>query len=273
MAAKSVGAISTAVNATITDHIHNLWDRLADFDATRVEEAQFFLMRELKRLAGADDAVWIGFVRMAHGEAAAGDHQFGWRGRAIVHLEWTDLKRQVVADALKAQEVDGGVPSATELLRGAGSFRTLTLREVHDMETFTRTGHYRACFVPFNITDRMWCIFPVNADCEAVYILDRCGGPPFRERDKRAVSAALRGIKWFHRRTMLFHGVMLGDGRLTPRERRLLARLLSDSTEKEIAADLGLAASTIRGYIKQLYRKFGVRGRMGLVALWLGRTK
>jgi DNA-binding CsgD family transcriptional regulator len=271
--AKPLGAISTTLDATIVAHIHDLWDRLADFDATRGEEALFFLMRELKRLAGADDAVWIGFVRMAHGEAAGGDHQFGWRGKAIVHLEWTDLKRQVVADAIKAQEVDGGVPSATELLRRAGSFRTLTLREVHDMESFTRTEHYRACFAPFGITDRMWCIFPVNADCEAVYILDRFGGPWFTERDKQTVSAALRGIKWFHRRTMLFHGVMLGDGRLTPRERSLLARLLSDSTEKEIAADLGLAESTTRDYIKNLYRKFGVRGRMGLAALWLGRPE
>lgn len=257
----------------MADHIHDLWDRLTDFGATRVEEALLFLMREVKRLAGADDAVWIGFVRMAHGEAAASDHQFGWRGRVIVHLEWTDLKRQVVAAALKAQEVDGGVPSATELLQRTGSFRTLTLREVHDMETFTRTEHYRTCFAPFEITDRMWCIFPVNADCEAVYIFDRCGGPPFTERDKRVVSDALRGIKWFHRRTMLFHGVMLGDGRLTPRERSLLARLLSDSTEKEIAADLGLAQSTTRGYAKELYRKFGVRGRLGLVALWLGKPE
>lgn len=90
-----------------------IWDRLENFDASRTDQALSFLMRELKRIAQADDAVWIGVVRMAHGKEAGRDHQLGWRGRVVVHLEWTDLKRRVVAGAMKAQEIDGGcrVPS------------------------------------------------------------------------------------------------------------------------------------------------------------------
>jgi DNA-binding CsgD family transcriptional regulator len=251
----------------------DIWDRLEGFDASRTDEALSFLMGELKRIVRAHDAVWIGVVRMAHGSAAARDHQLGWRGRVVVHLEWTDLKRQVVAAAMKAQEVDGGVPSSIEMARRAGKFRTLTLRELHDMKSFRRTEHYRTCFVPFGITDRMWCVFPVNEDCEVAYILDRCGGPRFSARDKETVSALLRPIRWFHRRTMLFHGAMLGKSRLSPREIRLLARLLSDRTEKEIATDLGLTPATTRTYIRALYGKFGVRGRAGLAALWLGHER
>ena len=263
--------IPAALDPVAVQRIHALWDRLADFDAPRTEEAVLFLMRELKQLAGADDAVWIGVVRMAHGEEAARDHQLGWRGRAVMHLEWTDLKREVVAAAMKAQEKDGGVPSSIEMAKLAGNFRTLTLRELHDMETFTRTEHYRSCFIPFGITDRLWCVFPVNADCEVAYILDRTGERPhFTERDKQAVAATLRALKWFHRRTLLAHGVMLGDQRLTPRERSLCVKLLGSQSEKEIAAALGLTLPTTRGYIKALYRKFGVQGRTGLMALWLG---
>lgn len=248
-----------------------LWDALTGFDAPHGEEALRYLLAELKTLAGADDAVWIGVVRMAHGEAARRDHQLGWRGRAVVHLEWSALKRQVVAAAMKAQEKDGGVPSSIEMAKRAGTFRTLTLRELHDMETFTQTEHYKTCFVPFGITDRLWCVFPVNEDCEVAYILDRCGERPgFGEREKQIVSAALRPLKWFHRATMLAHGVMLGDRRLTPRERGLCLRLLGCKPEKEIAASLGLSLPTTRGYIKDLYRKFGVQGRTGLMALWLG---
>lgn len=251
--------------------LHRIWDRLADHGATRTEEAQLFLMRELKKLVDADDAVWVGVVRLAHGEKAKRDHQLGWRGRAVVHLEWTDLKREVVAAAMKAQDREGGVDSSVEMAKRAGKFRTLTLRELHDMETFVRSEHYRTCFVPFNITDRMWCVFPVNEDCEVAYILDRYGDRPgFAERDKHALSAALRPLKWFHRATMLAHGVMLGDKRLTPRERSLCARLLGSESEKEIAESLGLKISTTRGYIQALYEKLGVQGRAGLMALWLG---
>jgi DNA-binding CsgD family transcriptional regulator len=248
-----------------------VWDRLAEFTPAQSDEALHFLLGELKALVGADDAVWIGVVRLAHGAEAARDHQLGWRGRVVVHLEWTDLKRQVVAAAMKAQETDGGVPSSIEMARQAGVFRTLTLRELHDMQSFVHTEHYKACFVPFGITDRLWCVFPVNEDCEVAFILDRCGRRPhFGEAEKQIVAATLRPLKWFHRATMLSHGVMLGNGRLTPRERSLCRCLLGSKTEKEIAAFLGLSPSTARSYIQKLYHKVGVKGRTGFMALWLG---
>ncbi|MGC4013534.1 MAG: helix-turn-helix transcriptional regulator [Luteolibacter sp.] len=263
--------LSPAAEVGTDERLHQLWDQLADFEAARTEEAQLFLMRELKALAGADDAVWVDVVRMAHGEAALDDHQLGWRGRAVVHLEWTDLKHKVVAGARKAQEIDGGVPSSIEMAKRAGNFRALTLRELHDMDSFTRTEHYKSCFIPFDITDRMWCVFPVNEDCEVAYILDRMGDRPhFTEQDKQLVAAALRPIKWFHRQTCLFHGVLLGDKRLSPRERSLCQHLLGSQTEKEIASALGLTLTTVRSYTKALYKKFGVQGRTGLMALWLG---
>jgi DNA-binding CsgD family transcriptional regulator len=251
--------------------VHEVWDKLADFDASRTGEALLFLLQRLKEIGNADDAVWIGVVRMAHGAAARKDHQRGWRGRVVVHLEWTELKRAVVAAAMKAQERDGGVPSSIEMAKSAGAFRTLTLRELHDMDTFVRTEHYKTCFVPFGITDRMWSVFPVNEDCEVAFILDRVGRRPrFNAREKQMVSAVLRPLAWFHRTAMLAHGVNLGDARLSPRERDVCLKLLGAQPEKEIAADLGLTLATTRSYIQNIYRKFGVKGRAGLMALWLG---
>ena len=210
---------------------------------------------------------------MCHGPEAEKDHQKGWRTRLVVHLEWTELKRTVVAEAMKAQEQDGGVPSSIEMAKRAGSFRTLFLTELHDMREFVHTHHYKACFIPFDITDRLWCVFPVNDDCEVAVILDRCGNRPrFGEKERALVSSAMRGLKWFHRRMMLAHGVTLGHHRLSPRERSLLPQLLSDKPEKEIADSLGLTFSTVRGYTKALYGKLGVRGRAGLMALWLGQV-
>lgn len=260
-------------NASREHSVPAVWDKLADFDASRTNEALLFLLQRLKEISAADDAVWVGVVRMVHGPSARRDHQRGWRGRVVVHLEWTEQKRAVVAAAMKAQEHDGGVPSSIEMAKRAGTFRTLTLRELHDMDAFVHTEHYKTCFVPFGITDRLWSIFPVNEDCEVAFILDRMGRRPrFNAREKQLVSAVLRPLAWFHRTTMLAHGVNLGDARLAPRERDVCLKLLGAQPEKEIAADLGLTLATTRSYIQGIYRKFGVKGRAGLMALWLGST-
>jgi PAS domain S-box-containing protein len=56
---------------------------------------------------------------------------------------------------------------------------------------------------------------------------------------------------------------------LAPHEQKVLELLLSDATEKQIAEKLGLAVSTTHSYITGIFRKFGVRGRAGLMSLWL----
>lgn len=55
-------------------------------------------------------------------------------------------------------------------------------------------------------------------------------------------------------------------------ERRLVSLLLTDRVEKEIARDLDLTPATTHTYITALFRKFGVSGRAGLTALWLGNS-
>jgi len=58
---------------------------------------------------------------------------------------------------------------------------------------------------------------------------------------------------------------------LAPHERRVLSLLLTEAAEKQIAQQLGLAVSTTHSYITSIYRKLGVRGRAGLMSLWLRR--
>lgn len=56
---------------------------------------------------------------------------------------------------------------------------------------------------------------------------------------------------------------------LARHERKVLELLLTDANEKQIAERLGLAASTTHSYITGIFRKYGVRGRAGLMSLWL----
>ena len=50
-----------------------------------------------------------------------------------------------------------------------------------------------------------------------------------------------------------------------------LSLLLTDRSEKLIASEIGVAPSTLHGYVRDILRKFGVSGRNGLIAVWLGR--
>ena len=94
---------------------------------------------------------------------------------------------------------------------------------------------------------------------------------PFTPYDRDLLAYALRPLKWFHRRVMLHHGLLIARAPLTPMERRLMSLLLTERVEKEIAYELALTLATTHTYISGLFRKFGVSGRSGLTALWLGK--
>lgn len=53
-------------------------------------------------------------------------------------------------------------------------------------------------------------------------------------------------------------------GRLTHRQRNVMARAAGGRSAKEIAEELGLSASTVRGYIKEIYERLGIASRAEL---------
>jgi DNA-binding CsgD family transcriptional regulator len=81
----------------------------------------------------------------------------------------------------------------------------------------------------------------------------------------------LRGLVWFQRQLMYRHGLSLVEQPLTAMERRVIRHLLSEKSESGIAATLKQSEHTTHSHIKEIYRKFGVKGRAGLTAIWLSR--
>jgi DNA-binding NarL/FixJ family response regulator len=59
---------------------------------------------------------------------------------------------------------------------------------------------------------------------------------------------------------------------LSPRMRQTLEALLQGDSEKQIAARFGLQRTTVHGYVRQLYKHFGVRSRGELMARFVKRT-
>lgn len=61
------------------------------------------------------------------------------------------------------------------------------------------------------------------------------------------------------------------EGTLTAREHQVLERLVAGDTNREIAARLGISTKTAMHHTSNIYRKLGVRGRVGAVAWTLSR--
>jgi len=93
---------------------------------------------------------------------------------------------------------------------------------------------------------------------------------PFTAEERDLALYMMRALTWFHRQVMLSHGLLVARTPLSPIERRVLALLLTDRSEKAMAMELGVSHASVHTYVRDVLRKFGVKGRKGLTALWLG---
>jgi len=247
---------------------HVLWDELADFGAHQTDAAVVHAMRVLSDLVGAQRAFWLGAVRLE----ADGDPMGGWRIRGIRRMEPTPADEEVYK--LSRRRLDSGVTDEVTLaqVRQAGVFRARLLRELATPAFFT-THDYDVLYRARDIQDAIFVVFPVNEDAESYLGWYRTGDAtsPFSSLDRDVLAYAMRALKWLHRRVLLYHGLLIAKAPLTRMERRLLSLLMTDRAEKEIAEELDLTLATTHSYITSLFRKFGVSGRAGLVALWLGK--
>lgn len=267
--------VSTALqqrlpNAQVRERIHAIWDKLADFDAAKVDGALTFLLQSLCALAGAQNADWIGAVRLP--DAMPQDPVHGWRPSVVHYLHPTEKLLDSIKDQRRKLEQGIANDVIVKLLAMHGHFRACRLKDIVSEGWFGSAFH-REYYQDCGHEDAVYIAFPVNEDAESWFGIFRAGGqPPFGLRERNALAYALRGIKWFHRQLLLSHGLLIAETVLTPVERRLLQNLLTGLTEKQIAAKLGQSYHTTHEYVTSVYRKFGVNNRAGLMALWLGRT-
>lgn len=246
--------------------IHRLWDDLADFDASQVDLALHYLMQGLCALVDAQNADWIGVVRLTD---ERNDPANGWRPPVVRFLYPTDALVAAVKEQARGLDQHAD-PAAVAMVKGAGHFRAARLCDAVAPAWF-ESDFYRSYYRDCEREDGIYVAFPVNADAESYFGVFRATGRPrFTPEERDILAYALRGIKWFHRQLLLSHGLLVAGVPLTPAERRVLQGLLSGQTEKLIAADLGQSYHTTHEYVTGIYRKFGVNNRPALMALWLG---
>ena len=58
---------------------------------------------------------------------------------------------------------------------------------------------------------------------------------------------------------------------LTPREREIVAAMMTAASNRTIASKLGITEQSVKNRLTALYRKFSVRNRLALVVTLLNR--
>lgn len=251
----------------ITERIHALWDELDALAARDVDEAVAHLVAGLAGLLGAGNAVWVAGVRMQSHDQQ--DPLRGWRAPVFHHLkplpEWV-LNSKEIHRMWEKRRMD---PSFLLGVQNTGRYRCYAFRQSLPADWF-ESPYYRDYWERLGIHDVAFACCPVNAHAELHYLFHRtAGSAPYGERELDILRMATRGLRWFNTRLLLSHGLPIAEAPFTLAERRVLKELLGDGTEKEIAQACGMNPSTVHFYAGEIYRKLGVRGRAGLMSLWL----
>ena len=241
-----------------------------------MDDALAYLCRTLQGLLRAQHSFWCLVVRLGTGAVAERDPCLGWRVREIILSEPNPDRVARLREFMEGAEKQSPLhldEATIKLMRGGGRFRCARLSgDLIDFAHFQQTEHYQHYYKKNGIDDRLWVSCPVNADVESAFIFDRFhydGPPHFDAVDLTLAASALRPLRWFHRRLILSRGVPAGRTPCTPAEHRILSLLLTGQSEKEIAEQLRIGAGTTHNHITSIFKKFGVRSRAELMALWL----
>jgi len=250
--------------------IHHLWDEMAELPASAPEVSLDKLFTAISALIDSRHGLWLSSLRLA--DDADHDPLLGWRARSVFFHGELPADQQAYTGAVK--RLDKGIPDEStynHVLR-AGAFRA-TLLVDHVSEGFYSGDHYIHHYLGRGITDRLFVVMPVNEDVESYFMFDRLRDQPdFTAQDLETASYALRSLGWLNRQIHLSYGQLMADAPLTPTERGVLKHMLAGSAEKNIAEAMGQSPHTTHQYVKTLFRKFNVRSRAELTALWLGHS-
>jgi hypothetical protein len=128
-------------------------------------------------------------------------------------------------------------PQTQALVARAGTTRAILRREVVDDETWENSWIVNEGMRPIGIEYRLVGAHAVDARMESYIGLDRgAQEQPFGERERDLLYVFLLGCPGFHREQLLA---------------------------------LGLTWRTTHQYVVSVLKKFGVKGRLGLMVYWL----
>jgi DNA-binding CsgD family transcriptional regulator len=259
--------------------LHDLWKEVTAFSAADATLALRHLLTRLCEMMGASDADWYAVNQHNNIKTPPMMRPFqfviynpgGWSPSASYSLDPEKILESHIERWYMYAKKEGVDPMSKALFAKSGYARSCIR---HDVMTDGEWGDhwYPQKYLSFyGVGERMMMTFPVNECCESFFIIDRpIGAPAFTTHDKYLFHHALAGIPHLHKRLCLERGVLRLTVALTSRETETYRLLLTHLSEREIASKMNLSAHTVHDYARQLYQKFGVKGRVGLMSMLLG---
>jgi DNA-binding CsgD family transcriptional regulator len=254
------------------ERIFQLWDELAAFPSAEIDRAWRHLAATIASWIRADMVYWVGTVRFLYGEQAANDALLGWRVKVVEFLDSPTAAEKLAAQRELGTRQDDPGMTTVAAMRDSGTFRVHRLHhDFVDLDAFRKTDYYRTNYVDLGIRDELSVACPITPETEAYFVFNRREiDGLFSEADAELAGYALRGLSWFHRQMFYSHGLLVAQEPLTPTQREVLQLLLSEKSEKAIAAELGQSYNTTHTHVKEIFRKYNVKSRAALMAVWLG---
>lgn len=253
------------------DKVYEIWDRLTEYPANQPQQSLKFLLESISKMINADHGYWLSAIRLNDIDEQK-DIMRGWRPGPIFYYKQLPLDKAIYEHGKKhmhAGKIDGIGETTLNHLKHTGKYRSVLLRDLVSPQYF-ESPHFEVFYKSRNITDTLFVVAPVNANTEVYFGFNRVGQmAPFSEEERDFAAMALRGLRWFHKRVLLSHGLMVADKPLTATEKKVMHLLLTDAAEKEIADQLGQKPATTHKHICNIYRKFNVKSRAALMTIWL----
>lgn len=241
-----------------TQDILKIWDQLSQKPASDYTQSLIELLVAYKELLNGHKAFMFGAIKVG-----TKDLSDGWRPfRIQFDSEQNDnVKRFKYAQKTFAER--------QALISGAGNFRAYRLGDIIDDE-YRQSKEYKNFYEVDNVHDAIFVVVPICSTIELCYTLYRNKNQPtFSQKDVDTLSELLQGLMWFHRKIVISYGIHLHDSPLTPKEEIILQKTLSEKSVENISKELNQSANTTKTHLKNICYKYGVKGRSGLLNLWL----
>jgi DNA-binding CsgD family transcriptional regulator len=155
---------------------------------------------------------------------------------------------------------------------GGGSQVTLLREEIDPSADFAASGAY-PLWLEADIAPLILSARPVTEKCmSAIGIYRRPDQPLFNERESRIAHILLSEVSWLHA-TGWPEDFGARVPTLSPRCRLVLNLLLEGHSRKMVADKLEISIHTVSGYVKEIYRTFGVQSHAELLRRFSGGSE
>lgn len=185
---------------------------------------------------------------------------------ALSHGGFTDGQFPRLLKAIDHPDSWGIFAEMTREMKQRQMHLTWTRRQMDPDDHFSRKT-VKEMWHEAGIGDLMLSVCPLKSGgLSGIGIYRDTGGPEFDLRHARMAHIVLAEVPWLHEIDPEGGEDKLILPKLSPRRRAVLNLVLEGHSRKEMASELGISIHTMDGYVKDIFRHFGVHSQAELIA-------